>query len=51
VPPITLPEHLGACLLLASTLVLGLYPRVLMNLILSSLNGPLFEQLRRGDWR
>jgi NADH-quinone oxidoreductase subunit M len=50
-PPITLPERLGACLLLASTLVLGLYPRVLMNLILPSLNGPLFEQLRRGDWR
>jgi NADH-quinone oxidoreductase subunit M len=51
VPPITLPERLGACLLLASTIVLGLYPRILMNLILPSLNGPLFEQLRRGDWR
>jgi NADH-quinone oxidoreductase subunit M len=50
-PPITLPERLGACLLLASTIVLGLYPRILMNLILPSLNGPLFEQLRRGDWR
>jgi NADH-quinone oxidoreductase subunit M len=50
-PPITLPERLGACLLLASTIVLGLYPRVLMNLILPTLNGPLFEQLRRGDWR
>ncbi len=51
VPPITLPERLGACLLLASSLVLGLYPRLLMNLILPALNGPLFEQLRRGDWR
>src|SRR5271154_6650487 len=45
-PPITMPERLGACLLLASTLVLGLYPRLLMDLILPSLNGPLFEQLR-----
>src|SRR5246127_2578054 len=46
-PPITLPERLGACLLLASTIVLGLYPRLLMDLILPSLNGPLFEQLRQ----
>jgi NADH-quinone oxidoreductase subunit M len=50
-PPITLPERLGACLLLASTIVLGLYPRLLMDLILPSLNGPLFEQLRRGAWK
>jgi NADH-quinone oxidoreductase subunit M len=51
VPAITLGERLGACLLLASTLVAGLYPRLLMDLILPSLNGPLFEQLRRGGWR
>jgi NADH-quinone oxidoreductase subunit M len=50
-PPITMPERLGACLLLGSTLALGLYPRLLMNLILPSLNGPLFEQLRRSGWR
>src|ERR1700733_5547902 len=50
-PPITIPERVGACLLLVSTILLGLYPRLLMNLILPSLNGPLFEQLRRGDWR
>jgi NADH-quinone oxidoreductase subunit M len=50
-PPITMPERLGACLLLASTIALGLYPKLLMDLILPSLNGPLFEQLRRGGWR
>ena len=50
-PPITIPERLGACLLLASTILLGLYPRLLMDLILPSLNGPLFEQLRQGGWR
>src|ERR1700691_728938 len=50
-PPITMPERLGACLLLASSIVLGLYPRLLMDLILPSLNGPLFEQLRQGAWR
>jgi NADH-quinone oxidoreductase subunit M len=50
-PAITMPERLGACLLLASTIALGLYPRLLTDLILPSLNGPLFEQLRRGTWR
>jgi NADH-quinone oxidoreductase subunit M len=49
-PPITLPERIGACLLLATTIVLGLYPSFLMDLILPSLNSPLFEQLRRGAW-
>jgi NADH-quinone oxidoreductase subunit M len=50
-PPISVPERLGACLLLTSTIVLGLYPRLLMDLILPALNGPLFEQLRQGGWR
>ena len=50
-PPITLPEKLGSLLLLASTLVVGLYPRVLTDLILPSLNSPLFEGLRKGVWR
>jgi NADH-quinone oxidoreductase subunit M len=50
-PPITMPERLGAYLLLASTIVLGLYPKLLMDLILPGLNGPLFEQLRQGAWK
>jgi NADH-quinone oxidoreductase subunit M len=50
-PAITLPERLGACLLLAGTIALGLYPRLLMGLILPALHGPLFEQLRRDGWR
>jgi NADH-quinone oxidoreductase subunit M len=50
-PPITLPERLGACLLLVTSVALGLYPRLLMDLIVPSLNSPLFEQLRRGTWR
>jgi NADH-quinone oxidoreductase subunit M len=49
--PITLQERLGAGLLIACTILLGLYPRLLMNLIVPSLNSPLFEQLRRGTWR
>ncbi len=50
-PPITWPERLGALLLLATTLVAGLYPRILTDLILPSLNSPLFEGLRTGAWR
>ena len=49
--PITLPERLGAGLLIACTLAAGLYPAFLMDLILPSLNSPLFEGLRRGVWR
>jgi NADH-quinone oxidoreductase subunit M len=50
-PPITLPEKFGALLLLATTLAVGLYPRILTDLIVPSLNSPLFEGLRRGVWR
>ncbi len=50
-PPISFPEKLGAFLLLASTLAVGLYPRILTDLILPALNSPLFEGLRQGAWR
>ncbi len=50
-PPITLPEKIASLLLIATTLVVGLYPRVLTDLILPSLNSPLFEGLRKGAWR
>ena len=50
-PPITLPEKMGALVLLASTLVVGLYPRILTDLILPALQSPLFEGLRKGAWR
>ena len=49
--PISIPERLGAGLLLATTILLGLYPRLLMKFIIPSLDSPLFEQLRRGQWR
>jgi NADH-quinone oxidoreductase subunit M len=50
-PPISLPEKLGAILLLATTLGVGLYPRILTDLILPSLNSPLFRGLQTGAWR
>lgn len=43
----TLPEKLGACLLVAGTLGLGLFPRGILDWIQPVLAGPLFEGLRR----
>jgi NADH-quinone oxidoreductase subunit M len=46
--PITTPERIGAALLMATTLLLGLYPRLLLDLIVPALNSPLFEAMRKG---
>jgi len=43
--PITLPEKLGAVLLMAATVIIGLYPRVLLDLIHQSFDSPLFTWL------
>jgi NADH-quinone oxidoreductase subunit M len=50
-PPISLPERLGALLLLGATVAVGLYPRLLLNIIMPSLNSPLFDGLRKGVLR
>ena len=47
-PPISIPERLGAVLLLGTTLFIGLYPRVLLNLIEPALNSPLCHWLSQG---
>ena len=46
--PITIPERLGAVILIGCTLVIGLYPRLLLDLIIPSFNSPLFDGLRKG---
>ena len=45
--PISVPERTGAVILIAATLVIGLYPRLLLDLIVPSFNGPLFDGLRK----
>ncbi|HUY80592.1 MAG TPA: NADH-quinone oxidoreductase subunit M [Acidobacteriaceae bacterium] len=50
-PPITWAERAGTSILIATTLAVGLYPRLLLDLILPAFNSPLFEGLRRGLWR
>ncbi len=47
-PPISLPEKMGAVLLLACTLVVGLYPRVLLDLIQPSFNSWWMQAMMKG---
>jgi NADH-quinone oxidoreductase subunit M len=45
--PISVPERVGALILIAATLVVGLYPRVLLDLIVPAFSTPLFDGLRK----
>ena len=46
--PISTPERLGAVILISVSLVVGLYPRLLMDVIVPSFDSPLFDWLRKG---
>jgi NADH-quinone oxidoreductase subunit M len=48
VPTISIPERLGAAILISATLLIGLYPRLLLDLIIPSFRSPLFDGLRKG---
>jgi NADH-quinone oxidoreductase subunit M len=50
-PPISLPERLGAVILIAASIIVGVYPQILLNIIVPALNSPLFEGLRTGSWQ
>jgi NADH-quinone oxidoreductase subunit M len=45
---ISIPERLGAVLLLATTLLVGVYPRLLLDLIQPSFDSPLMRTLLKG---
>ena len=47
-PPITLPERVGAAILIGTSVVVGVYPRVLLQIIEPALHAPAFEGMRRG---
>jgi NADH-quinone oxidoreductase subunit M len=49
--PISVPERLGAVILIAVSLVIGLYPHLLLKIIVPSFNSPLFDWLRTGGAR
>ncbi len=46
--PISVPERIGAVILIACTLVIGLFPRLLLDLIVPSFSSPLFDWLPKG---
>ena len=48
---ITLPEKIGALMLIAATLAIGLYPRLLLDLIIPALQSSTFEQVLAGGLR
>lgn len=50
-PPISAAERIGTAVLVAATVVVGVYPRLLLDLILPAFNSPLFDGLRKGMWR
>jgi NADH-quinone oxidoreductase subunit M len=50
-PPISIPERFGALVLIGASLTIGLYPQLILNLIIPALNSPLFDGLRKGSWR
>lgn len=49
--PITLPERVGGLLLIGTTLLIGLQPRLLLDLIIPSFNSVLFDGMRNGGFR
>ena len=45
--PISIPERVGAAILIGISLLIGLYPRLLLDVIGPSFNSPLFNELRK----
>jgi NADH-quinone oxidoreductase subunit M len=50
-PPISVPERIGAVTLIGVSLIIGLYPQLILSRIITALNSPLFDGLRKGAWR
>jgi NADH-quinone oxidoreductase subunit M len=46
--PITLPERAGSALLILATLAIGLYPRLLLDLVVPSLQAPWMQTMMKG---
>ncbi|MFO1487602.1 MAG: NADH-quinone oxidoreductase subunit M [Verrucomicrobiota bacterium] len=46
--PVSVPERIGAVLLIGVSLVVGLFPRLLLDVIVPSFDSPLFDWLRKG---
>jgi NADH-quinone oxidoreductase subunit M len=51
IPAITLPERVGAVILISASVVIGLYPQLLLRVIIPALHSPLFDGLWKGSGR
>jgi NADH-quinone oxidoreductase subunit M len=50
-PPISLPERIGTMILLGASVIIGLYPQLLLRVIVPALHSPLFDGLWKGSGR
>src|SRR5258708_31162737 len=50
-PPITVPERIGAIILMGASVVIGLYPQLLLRIIVPALHSSMFEGLWKGSGR
>jgi NADH-quinone oxidoreductase subunit M len=50
-PPVSTPERVGAAILIAASVLIGIYPQILLKLIVPALNSPFFAGLRGGIWQ
>ena len=48
IQPVSIPERAGAFLLLGTTILIGLWPGLLLDLITPTLHSPLFQPLWKG---
>jgi NADH-quinone oxidoreductase subunit M len=49
--PISVPERLGSFLLISVAVIVGVFPRILLDAIVSSLASPVFDGLRTVLWK
>jgi NADH-quinone oxidoreductase subunit M len=48
-PPISTPERIGAAILVATSVIIGLFPQLLLRIIAPALHSALFDGLWRGS--
>ncbi|HXC94153.1 MAG TPA: NADH-quinone oxidoreductase subunit M [Edaphobacter sp.] len=51
VPPITVPERIAAIFLIGVSVFVGLYPQILLQIIIPALHSPMFDGLWKGRGR
>jgi NADH-quinone oxidoreductase subunit M len=50
-PPISIPERVGAIILIGASVIIGLFPQLLLRIIVPALHSPLFDGLWKGSGR